>query len=70
MPRNIDTNQSGQGRRTGDDQGRNLFSKNRRGAGPTGECVCPSCGTNVPHKRGTPCYTVTCPKCGVKMIRT
>jgi len=39
------------------------------GMGPSGECVCPSCGYKVPHERGVPCATVTCPKCGSKMIR-
>jgi len=42
---------------------------NQPGAGPGGNCVCPSCGEKVPHKLGTPCYTLSCPKCGTKMIR-
>ncbi len=39
------------------------------GLGPSGECVCPKCGTRVPHQRGIPCYEQNCPKCGSKMIR-
>ena len=70
MPRNVDTNRIEQGRRTSNNRKKNMFGRNKRGSGPGGDCVCPSCGTTVPHKRGTPCYTVTCPKCGVKMIRT
>jgi len=49
--------------------GRGRGGGNRPGAGPGGNCVCPSCGTVVPHEAGVPCYTVTCPKCGAKMIR-
>ena len=41
----------------------------RPGAGPGGECVCPTCGARVPHQAGTPCYNVGCPKCGTKMVR-
>jgi hypothetical protein len=41
----------------------------RPGAGPGGECVCPSCGARAPHQAGTPCYNVSCPKCGTKMVR-
>ncbi len=39
------------------------------GTGPGGDCICPSCGTRVPHQRGTPCYSLDCPKCKVKMIK-
>ena len=39
------------------------------GLGPGGKCVCPSCGTTVPHKPGSPCVSVKCPKCGTSMIR-
>jgi len=39
------------------------------GLGPGGECVCPKCGTKVPHQRGVPCYQHKCPKCGTMMIR-
>ena len=33
-----------------------------------GNCVCPRCGTTVPHLRGTACYTIPCPKCGTLMV--
>jgi hypothetical protein len=42
---------------------------NRPGLGPEGDCVCPSCGEKLPHQRGVPCYNVSCPKCGTKMVR-
>jgi len=34
-----------------------------------GNCVCPRCGTTVPHLRGTACYTIPCPKCNTLMVR-
>ncbi len=49
--------------------GRGRMGGTRPGAGPGGECVCPSCGDTVPHKAGVPCYQVKCPKCGASMIR-
>jgi len=42
---------------------------NRPGAGPSGECVCPSCGARSPHQTGVPCYNLSCPQCGAKMVR-
>ena len=40
-----------------------------RGLGPGGYCICPYCGTKVPHQQGVPCYQQTCPRCGAKMTR-
>jgi len=37
--------------------------------GPGGVCKCPTCGTTVKHKLGTPCYKIKCPKCGATMGR-
>jgi predicted Fe-Mo cluster-binding NifX family protein/S1-C subfamily serine protease len=34
-----------------------------------GNCVCPVCGTTVPHERGTACYNIPCPKCSTLMVR-
>ncbi len=41
------------------------------GGGPGGPktCVCPQCGFSKPHTRGTPCASMTCPKCKTKMVR-
>ena len=43
----------GTGRRSG---GKGM---GRPGAGPGGNCVCPACGTSVPHQAGTPCSLVS-----------
>ncbi|MBC8231487.1 hypothetical protein H8E77_18205 [bacterium] len=58
---------TGAGRDTGKGMGR--MGGTRQGAGPVGQCVCPSCGTTVVHQVGVPCYNVSCPKCGAKMTR-
>lgn len=39
------------------------------GSGPGGKCICPNCKATVSHSRGTPCYQVSCPKCGTRMTR-
>ncbi len=39
------------------------------GLGPAGECVCPACGAKIAHRRGIPCYSEKCPKCGQPMTR-
>ena len=39
------------------------------GFGPSGECVCSSCGYSEAHQRGIPCQSKKCPKCGANLIR-
>lgn len=39
------------------------------GRGPSGGCICPSCGNRVPHERGVPCPETKCPQCGNPMVR-
>ncbi|MDD5698163.1 MAG: hypothetical protein PHH77_06055 [Victivallaceae bacterium] len=38
-------------------------------AGPGGNCICPACGTTLPHIQGQPCSQRSCPKCGRRMTR-
>jgi uncharacterized protein len=38
-----------------------------RAGGPS-KCVCPSCGYEEAHIRGTPCATKECPKCKTRMV--
>ncbi len=73
MPRGDGTGPYGQGPVTGRGLGRGRgmgrMGGNRPGVGPTGNCVCPGCGTKIPHQASVPCYNLSCPKCGEKMIR-
>ena len=69
MPNNRNQNRKGQGRGQGQGMGQGMGGGNRPGAGPGGECVCPGCGTKIPHKQGVPCYNEVCSKCGSKMVR-
>jgi hypothetical protein len=73
MPRGDGTGPYGEGpgtgRMLGRGRGMGRMGGNRAGAGPGGNCVCPSCGTKIPHQAGIPCYDVSCPTCGAKMTR-
>jgi len=73
MPSGNGTGPFGQGpgtsRGMGQGRGRGRMGGNRPGAGPVGNCLCPSCGAKVPHQAGVPCYSVNCPKCGTRMVR-
>lgn len=60
---------TGRGRGMGQGRGMGRMGDNRPGAGPSGFCVCPSCGEKVTHQVGTPCYSIKCPKCGTRMTR-
>lgn len=37
--------------------------------GPGGECVCPKCGYKITHQPRTPCSSLECPNCQVKLER-
>jgi hypothetical protein len=39
----------------------------RQGDGGADRCVCPKCGHEEPHEKGTPCAESECPKCGAAM---
>lgn len=49
---------------TGRDQG---MARPDQGFGRLGGCICPKCGTKIPHARGIPCSNTNCPKCGAPM---
>ncbi len=59
----------GRGQGMGRGGGRGMGQGNKPGSGPGGNCVCPSCGYRQPHQVGAPCYTLTCPRCGAKLIK-
>jgi predicted Fe-Mo cluster-binding NifX family protein len=59
----------GMGRGMGKGGGRGKMGGTRPGAGPSGYCLCPSCGEKVVHQAGVPCNTLNCPQCGVRMVR-
>lgn len=40
----------------------------KQGIGGAAYCVCPKCGKEIRHKRGTPCTELRCPKCGASMV--
>jgi hypothetical protein len=71
MPRGDGTGPTGTGpigqKNAGQGRGKNNGTK--AGLGLGGNCVCPNCNTIVPHTTGTPCYAMTCPACGAKMVR-
>ena len=58
---------AGRGKGTGKSQGQGRMGGLGLGAG--GDCVCPSCGRQVAHRRGKPCNQMKCPDCGVTMTR-
>lgn len=57
------------GRGAGRSGGKSGTGGNRRAGGAVGSCICRNCGEQTPHQQGVPCYSVNCPKCGVKMMR-
>jgi len=63
MPRGDGTGPPGGGRRGGGRMG------GQYAAGPGGDCVCPKCGKKVTHALGQPCTQLTCPDCGVTLVR-
>ncbi len=59
----------GSGRGMGMGRGAGRGRMGGQGMGLGGNCVCPSCGTKVAHRRGVACNQQTCPNCGAKMTR-
>lgn len=71
MPRGDGTGPFGKGPGSGRGMGmgRGRMGGNRPGQGPGGICLCPNCNLSLPHKPGSPCSSMSCPKCGVRMVR-
>ncbi len=59
----------GKGQGTPGGRGRGRGGGNKPDSGPGGYCVCPKCGERIPHRAGRPCYEISCPKCGTKMVK-
>ncbi len=57
------------GRGLGRGGGQGRMGGTKSGAGPGGYCICPNCGHKAPHQVGVPCYQMSCPKCGTKIVR-
>lgn len=71
MPRGDGTGPQGGGPGTGRGMGKGggKGQMGGKGMGIGGNCICPSCGTKIPHQRSAPCYQIECPKCSAKMTR-
>ncbi len=75
MPRGDGTGPAGTGRGhgqgrggQGNGQGGGRMGGSRAG-GPSGFCVCPTCGHREPHGRAVSCIQKKCPKCGTALTR-
>ncbi|RLE64930.1 MAG: hypothetical protein DRJ47_06545 [Thermoprotei archaeon] len=40
----------------------------RKRDGGASVCICPQCGYETEHERGTPCNELKCPRCGTPMV--
>jgi len=73
MPRGGGADPLGQGFGVGRGRGmgvrRGRTSGGGLGAGRGGNCICTSCGNKVMHQPGIPCSSMSCPKCGMRMVR-
>jgi hypothetical protein len=61
---NIWRNKSAAAKARGEGQG---VGNEPQGDGGAETCVCPQCGYEMEHDRGTPCNEVECPECGAMM---
>ncbi len=65
-------NRDGKGRKG---QGAGKGGRSRQGGGlgrsntSMGQCICATCGHQVPHQQGIPCFHQQCPNCGGAMSR-
>ena len=69
MPRRDGTGPSGQGPGTGRGLGRGQGRSRQPdgfGLGPSGKCVCPSCGETIEVDNAERPIIIQCPSCGTK----
>ncbi len=59
----------GRGRRCGRGMGRGCREPGAARSQSAGTCVCPQCGRETAHQPGVPCASVTCPDCGIPLVR-
>ena len=59
---------TGRGAEMGHVRVRGRMGGNRPDAWPVGKFVCTNCGERLSYQGGIPCYSLTCPKCGGRMI--
>ena len=57
------------GRPGGRPGGQGRPGQNRSRGRPRAHCVCNSCGVKVPLYTDVPCYVMSCPKCGLTMVK-
>ena len=72
MPREDGAGPKGLGLEAGRGMGRSRGGRSRGDGfrvGPAGSCICPYCGTKIPHQIGFRCFEERCPKCGTTMRR-
>lgn len=50
-------------------RGRRCAGRQAEGIMGTAVCVCPQCGREFPHRRGTPCAQSVCVTCGIPLVR-
>lgn len=55
-------------KRMGKKTGQRGIGEPPMGEGGTDICICPKCGYEVEHERGTPCVESTCPECGSPLV--
>jgi len=58
---------AGRGRGMGRGKGRGMGGPSQAGGAPS-KCICPQCGYEAPKKRGVPCRSMKCPKCGTPLV--
>ena len=57
------------GGRPGRPAGPGRPGQNRSRGRPRAHCVCTACGVKVPLYTDVPCYVMSCPKCGLTMVK-